>query len=689
MEIKQTFLDVAGNVYVVSSNGLLYLYESEVNQFIPFLGLMKDIKNCFSIGNRFFVYHENTISIFNEYLHNIELSENTWITKNIDNVCYNSELNVIITLEHGEVYVNLNITDMGIIEDDEIKRISLSHILKQKYKQKEIYTVYNKYDDIKVVNNVLLTFKNNKVGIFFLRIDGISFYTTVALDKQHFDQIFEFNEYYEFFNLKNTSKFLLDSRTLIHSPNMENIIYYTQRAYFWILDDHLLCLYDENEYQNIVEPLIKLLPSTENTTLEISPHQFIINILIPKEMSVSIICNQLLQLILINNQPYLVNKTLQKILLDEELISYDTINTLYPEKIDTSLVIDVEENCSIVDQLINIIPNIYRLNNEMEYQFHKIDSRGNIISYGDGVTRDVFNSLRMEIDEIFKNNLQLLGEKSAFNLGKLMYFCNRDGMETFFNIHPYFFYLLSKDSDHITLLKKFKGDSFDSYYNQYQTYKNDLSKLRDLDLDLDSIDQYVSYIMAGNLTDTQKILYKHIVNGFNYFASRNKYYGFIKNLPVMYYIKELVSSGYFDAMFEFSVKNNLVDKKTFDNFTVTFKNIFNNLTLDEKAKFCQNVTGSQYYTGTIHIVLAYVKRELNVRQAVYDENIIIDDEDIIEPVVMNDVIINLDNSESNVNSLTYQISTCNTELTINVNPTEENIREIINTLIIEDKVMKN
>ncbi|XWV26148.1 hypothetical protein QJ857_gp0931 [Tupanvirus soda lake] len=689
MDIKQTFLDVAGNVYVVSSNGLLYLYEVDGNQFLPFLGLMKDIKNCFSIGDRYFVYHENTISIFNEYLHNIELSENTWITKNIDNVCYNNELNVIITLEHGDVYVNLNITDMGIVEDDEIKRISLSHILKHKNKKKEIFTIYNKYDDIKVVNNVLLTFKNNKVGIFFLRIDGISFYTTIELDKQHFDQIFEFNEYYEFFNLKNTSKYLLDTGILIHSPNIENIIYYTQRAYFWILDDHLLCLYDENEYQNIVEPLIKLLPITENTTLEISPHQFILNILLSKETPVSIICNQLVQIILINNQPYIINKTLQKILLDEELISFDTINWLYPEKIDTSLVIDIEENLPVVDQLINIIPNIYRLNNEMEYEFHKIDSDGNIISYGDGVTRDVFNCLRIEIDEILKNNLHSYNEKSTFNLGKLIYFCNRDGMETFFNIHPYFFFLLSKESDHNTLLKKFKGESFELYHKQYQMYKEDPSKLKDLDLDMDSVDQYMSYIMAETLTEEQKLSYQYIVKGFNYFASRNKYYGFIKNLPVMYYIKELISSGYFDAMLEFSMKNNSIDKKTFDSFTRTFKNIFNNLTHDEKAIFCQNVTGSQYYTGTIHIVLTYVKRELNVRQAVYDENVIIDDEDVSEPLIINDVIIDLDDTETNDNKLTYQISTCNTELIVNVNPTEENIKEIINTLTIEDRSMKN
>ncbi len=41
------------------------------------------------------------------------------------------------------------------------------------------------------------------------------------------------------------------------------------------------------------------------------------------------------------------------------------------------------------------------------------------------------------------------------------------------------------------------------------------------------------------------------------------------------------------------------------------------------------------------------------------------------------------------NDLTYQISTCNTELTIFVEPTKENINSILQVLIIEDLVLKN
>nr|AEX62709.1 hypothetical protein mv_R504 [Moumouvirus Monve] len=123
-------------------------------------------------------------------------------------------------------------------------------------------------------------------------------------------------------------------------------------------------------------------------------------------------------------------------MFDEDLINFDNF---YVDKDDNIISLDLNYQESIVDQLSSIIPNLYRLNFENVYQFEQVNDYGKVISYGDGVTRHVYNNLRQEIDDLLKNNLEKLDKKKAFKLGQLIYFANTDGGEFFNNIHPYFF----------------------------------------------------------------------------------------------------------------------------------------------------------------------------------------------------------------------------------------------------------
>ena len=76
----------------------------------------------------------------------------------------------------------------------------------------------------------------------------------------------------------------------------------------------------------------------------------------------------------------------------------------------------------------DIIPAIYRLNSGAEYEFEQVATNGDIISYGDGVTRQTYTILKEELD-IALQNLQSHDHLFVFNLGKLLYFCNKNGKQ--------------------------------------------------------------------------------------------------------------------------------------------------------------------------------------------------------------------------------------------------------------------
>jgi hypothetical protein len=688
-KIKKTFLDSGDNIYVVDNNDILYFYDGI--QFCPFAALLKDIKQCFCINNRFFVHNSNTLVIFNDSFHIIEPSEN-WITKNIDLVCYNAEKNVIVTLEHGEVWVNYNITQSFNVTqnfnylDEEIERTSLSHIIKRLNNQ-YLVTEYHQFDDIKIVDDVLLAHENNVAKIFSL--GNIHHLMNIKIDKDLFKEIIDFNDNCGIFTFRNGSAFLLDGT--ICNQNLEisginNIYFYKQKKFFLMNDNNLICFYNKDYYQNIIEPLINLVSATEYITVDITEYYTVTNITLPKNTMVLIINGGASQIIIIDDKPFLLYEELKELVLDDELLYFNTVSILDVEKTDDKLPIDIQNGCSIIKQLIHIIPYIYRLNKEKEFEFHQTDINRNVISYGEGVTRQIFNNLRQEIDDILQNKFGSFDSTTVYDLGLLFYFCNREGLETFFNIHPYFFYLLAKKSDYVMLLKKFKGDNFQLYFDQYKNYLANPDALRELELDISSANDYIKFLMSSDLNPEQQLLYESFVRGFIHYASRNKYFNFFKTLPIIYYIDKLVANGYFNATLIFYVKDDSVDKKTFNTFCKTFKNIFNTLTKKEKALFTQNVTGSQYYNSTINIILAYNPKELP------DENV------IPSTTIPADITINLHADPNAVidadidtidKRLSYEISTCNTELTINIEPTEKNIIEIVKLLTIEDQSMKN
>ena len=707
--IKKTFLDKIDNVYVVDNNDVLYMYDN--GEFYPFANvkenIMEDIKDCFFINSTFFVYHSNTISIFDVGLFKVDMVENTWITHNIDQVCYHMEYNLIATLERGELYVHTNIDDT-VGSDHEIDRISLSHY-RFKDDNGDIHIEYKQFEHIKIIDNILLALDNSReLSVFLLNSHGkIRRISLLNINKQLYDRIINYNEDYQILILDNGNYMSLNGT--FHIPNkhidktFNNLIFNHNGCLFMVQNNSLIGYYEKREYESLIKPMIDIFSDATYELADVpnSSHG-IMTIVLPPNINFKIINGNFSQLIIHDNRYYIITLSTKlpiiqgapipgttcefhEIILTNDVIYFDKINEYYPEKMDTRLMIDMDIKKPVVEQLINIIPAVYRLNNEMIYGFEQINSQNNdeIVSYGEGVTRHIFNNLRKELDCIMENKFSGYDPLSCYKLGKLLYFCNRDGQQTFECIHPYFFFSLSKESDHVTLIKKFRGSDYQLYYDQYVQYSHNLAKLEELYLGLRTIGDFMRYLLSSDLAPKEIILYDEFIKGYNFFGDRNKLSKLIKKFPIKYHIEKLIATYFFDAELEYSVKTHSVSREHFKTFCITFRKLFGDLTKKEKCMFLQNVTGSCYYNGIIKVILAYEEKEIITKQLVYNANII--DEE--EPESINNVIIGLDENEPT--NVTYSVSTCSTELIINTKPTEENITTILNLLTIEDHNMKN
>lgn len=694
-KIQNIFFDQNNNIYVVDDFGLLYWYHED--HFFPFLALMDDIKNCFMIGYTIFVYHNTTISQFDLSMSPI-INEEPWITKNVDDVCYHKDLNIIVTLEQGEIYVNFNasILENEVLINDTneyintVNRVSLSH--KWKYVNDKLYlSEYHKFEKIKIVDDFLMVYSDNKINIFYLQMNEFEPLTHITAKQDIFDNISEINPVYNIFQMKDGSIISTDKLLCTHAhlfACLNDPIYQKQKIYLLLKDGYLLCYYENSKYTNIIEPLLKILPNDFFNTMPISDNQNFTTIKLLKDKKIFVINNSLSQLIYCDGKVYLVNDNLFKeILLDPDLISYDHLNSYLKHNTKNDLVIDIDISKSVFHQLVNIVPYIYRLNHDKSYCFEQIDQLSNVVSYGVGVTRNTFTLLAKEFDEYFKNNFMLFKLDDAFNIGKLLFFCVWEGNEKFFNIPPYFVYNLTNECDNILLLKKFKGNDFNLYYGQYLKYYANPKELVDLELGLEDYNDYIKYLLTDNLSQDQIAFYDLMAEGFHFFAVRNKLNTLLEKLPVTYYTNLLIADGYFSAIIDFLVENDQVNNYYFEQFKRIFTKLFSKLENKEMATFCQNVTGSQYYSGEISIILAYDKENIYSKYMLDNETIILDENN--RPIEIENAIVNMNLDDSDEKNLVYKISTCNAELIIYVVPTMENLTSILNALIIDDPTMKN
>lgn len=669
--IRQLFFDKNSNIYVVDENNVLYLFDEGF--FYPFMLILNDIKECFSIDELFFVYHSNTITMFDENLRKSDYSDELCFTNNINEVCYNPEYKIISTLEQNKIYCNYAISSTTFLDGIRQDQIILQ----------------NKYHSVKIINDMLLTLSNKTMDIFFMTNVDVIFIRSLQIEPTIFGILTSYSETYSSFSLTNGNIFLPTSSNSIrdswntmqtNQDNHNNHIsdgvikkfisngkianneyFYEKDGYFAVCDQYLLCCYNKTSYSNIVSSLLSLIPSTRLDNVTQDDKEMI---LFSLKVGTNIIIknNETSQIIFHDQKIYFINKNdiLYETKLTNETICMEKLDNCLLERDYNTIFVDINPEKSIVEQLLNIVPSIYRLNNEPSYVFEHISYLDDIISYGEGTSRQTYSLLRKELDTFLENKFSDINIQTCYNLGKIFYFCIINSGEKFINIHPYFFYAISKETDYLILLNKFKADKFEMYKNQYIEYKTNPSILVNLDLGLETHNDYIKYIFTADLSEKMIESYDYFIKGFQFFATRNKYNQIIKNLPITYYIKNILAPAYFSIKIFFSTIDKFIATEQFAIFCETIKKKINELTDKEIVQLTQNITGCRYYNKSIEIT--YAPNVSNKNQS--------------------------DSLAMPAKNIIYEISTCNAQLIIYTD-IDKNIDTIITCLTIEDSNLKN
>lgn len=682
--IRQLFFDKNNNIYIVDENNVLYLFNQGL--FYPFAMVFDDIKECFSFNELFFVYHSNTMTIFDEKLHKNNYVNQLWITNNINEICYNPDYKIVCTLEQNEIYCTYNVTSTSFLEDI--------------YKDQII--LRDKYHSIKIINDMLLSLSDHVMDIFYITTYDIVHIRSLQIEPNIFSNIFNYSESQFSFLLSNGNIFIPPSinsfdddflntnkyfseislnhnirqtynragtiKKTIIDDKITNIEYFHENnEYFTINDRHILGFY-KKIHRNTILQLVSLIPSNKLDIVDYDDKEIIL-LSINEGINIIIKNNETSHIILYDNKIYFINEDddLCESKITDETICMEYINNCSSEKDYNTIFIDINPAKSIIDQLLNVIPPIYRLNNELSYAFEHISSSDITTSYGEGTTRQTYSLLRKELDTILKNNFVDMEPHVCYNIGKIFYFCVFKGKEKFTNIHPYFFYAISNEFDHLILLKKFKADKFEMYKNQYIEYKLDSCALINLDIGLETHNDYIKYIFTSNLSDKIINLYDEFIKGFNFFAIRNKYNQLLKKLPITYYIDNILIPNYLTIEIIFNTTYKFVDTEEFGIFCEKINKKISELTNKEMLYLIQNITGCQYYNKAIEII--------------YAPNIVTS--------TVNSAITDIDSNCTNIKDTIYEISTCNAQLIIYIDAIAGDIESVINCLTIEDPNLKN
>ena len=676
MSIKQAFLDKDDNLFIIDTNNTLYLYRDDY--FHPFIRVMENIRLCFNILDKYFVWYQRNLMVFDYDLivsdaFNDEGTDALFLSKTIDQLDYLFPFRILITLENGEMWLYHFNDDL-----DEYMMLPLSYnfpLLTGGLHNNATQT----YEEFKVIGNLILAYSKDLVFIFAIRkpIECI-YLTTIYLKYQLFDSIVGLNIKQNAFVMKNGHLFTIDMNNTLSNWRVKSVsqvyiqlkpnLYGESLVSLYGIElikskQELICICTPNR-QSIISTLLTHVPLIKLAQEETIKGEIKTTFEIPTT-EIDVISGHTITIITSEHKVYVLTDTFKEIELNETNISYSTLIEARPEKSLVPLTIDIDVSRSVKEQLINIIPAIYRLNNDLDINFEQVNTDRTVKSYGDGVTRQIFSLLRKELDEILAAKFAGCMTNNKFelyDLGGLLYFCNRDGSERFFHLHPYFFYTMKKykidvsmgpndkidvsmgpndkidvsmgpndkidvsmgpndkidvsmgpnnkhtdeDADIRYLLQVFKPTDYQSFYQQYLTYKEDPTKLTLVDPGMSTYQHYLQYIFSSDLSAEEVAAYNEFVRGFYAFFARNDYIDFLQTLPIFYYTKLLVADEYFNADINVNLDEiSSISNSEFIKGKELFKELFFQLPQKQKAIFVQNITGSRYYCHEIGVWFAY------------------------------------------------------------------------------------
>lgn len=637
--IKKFLVNEFGFIYVHTIDNILYYHDN--THFMPFLTPLENVKKCFQIFDQHLIYYNHQIIIFDPFLKVINRSPN-WIDCAVDDVCCHANKNIIVTLESNNVYIHFNVIPNSSETDNTISKFFLNAYCDRVLHYGTIGST--QFKKIKIINDFLLVYDGTKISIFNFGIETVKNHVRLTLSEELFDQIVRVNDiaiYYRdgftFLQTAKTKFISVEEQTLF-----ENHTFSIHKIYFSVKNKNLICFYDAKYTVGVVEKLLRIVDCQHVIKTDFCGDYHVISFDYTNDIVLIEECNH--QMLLINNWLYqIIDQSLVKFKFNDEKIIYHNLIKLDESRFQFK--IDIVFNQPVVDQLIKIIPAIYRLNSKIAFHFEQVNEEGAIQSHGVGVTRQIFTMLALELNRIFKNGLEH-SDFDLLNLGKLVYFCVNEGSQKL-KMPAIFFYFLSKQSDHLILLKRFKKTDYARYKKQYLHYLQYPEQL--IDVDLSDVDQYVKYLLSCHLTETEIEAYQKLTLGYTYFASRTKNYSLIKALPISYSIQHLSDVNDLFVLFKF-MKHPQIENRLYTNFKNNFNKCLLKLTKQTEKFLIQNITGSKYYVGYITVILYPV---------------------------------------SETGDPTYQISTCEATLTLFIHPTLKNLSKIFDFLVLKDLSLKD
>jgi hypothetical protein len=733
---KKFFVNNDLNVFFVD-NGLLY--EHELFRINPFHGFLDDIQNCFHVGFCYMVHTKNSLVCFDMERNMLGVIDgmNFSIKKIIfvDNIFY------ILTSDNVFHVCGFDLSDDGSIGCHIMASFNHTKIFKKEIDVHfkiidHMLLLFLDYNDSVYVINIhdyLSNYSSSNsdrdgpsiahFGMKYSEFRKITSIVRVVNTSSHRHNnlnrgISTNGSSYEIL-MSDNKYFIVDLLFSIHDDNKIDLSIIEQQVYMFMgcasiitlkkIMKNFIKIDTDNQFAKIniytsvkfIKVLLdnntmkKITITTAMYPCDIRQSNILLELKINITTGITIIDHSTTHIcILYENTLIIINimmGTIDELSLDDSMISYsdliDKFTNLSDPGEDSSdkseICIDININKSVCEQLLVIIPAIYRNNRQKQFVFEQI-LNDQIISWGSGVSRQIFTTLAEEIDHIFEIKFENFTSDTAFELGKLFWFNIIHGNVRFKKIQSYFFYLLSNKIGIYRnikyLLEKFKNDD-GLLYKQFLRYQKDNSEL--LEMDIKSIDDYVRYLFSAGLSQTEIKLYNSFFEGFMFYFDRSSPRKQLIRFHIKFFADIILDEYRTDPAFIFkSLHNNLLDE-----LTINFKKSFTDIVISQSHQqiFYKNITGSKYYKDPISVILDYEPVEIIGQQQIFDENEIID-EDIIDAHQFQSTNVTLLLEPPKISTI-YEISTCGAQITINVPPTKDNCDMILKYLCVPDDTL--
>ena len=402
MIVKNIFISSPSKILLYDENSILYKYHN--NKLYPYSKIFDNIIDLIYTYDFIFARSNEKIYIIKQNAFKMGLIEyfKIYISSSpIVEMSYYKKGKILCIINNTNIIFYSNFSDSDIIEDKkpiyyELKTVKFikgiliagftDHVKLVKYYYSYPETMCDIKTDTENIYNITdikdnrLVLKNKDCIDYqgnYYKMDIKKYCTDNVLFYRKVNNAYYFYIRYDNFSNLNFSSKLVDLHNYIMTINF--YIYKDNKIYFWdkspIDDDTIICF--------IINFNANIITKYKDTILIVD-----------------------------TNYTYVFINDIIKI---NYQICYDTIHNYKKYSINKDISIDIDISSSILEQLIKIVPNIYRLNYNKRFNFHYIK---NDIILSQNISSIVFDKLRLELEEVFKN---ISRNDNYYIIGNLLY----------------------------------------------------------------------------------------------------------------------------------------------------------------------------------------------------------------------------------------------------------------------------